>query len=184
MNTQSAPYMTQAPVPIPLSPSRNPNLAPQRDGTVVTSIPDVYSNRLGDKETPSLSYPKGLGSPVMGLPFQEEGPADFFPSVCLKTHWDPKMILKRSHPDGHVAQATDPRPWTRICMEYTTAGEDDKAPEVNPNIVLPMGGKFYPASKYMEAIDDESKLHWLDRHLGLCEGNQWQPNSEGDMFNS
>ena len=184
MNTQSAPYMTQAPVPAPLSSSRNPNLVPPRDGTVVTSIPDVYSNRQGDKETPSLSYPKGLGSPVMALPFQQEGPADFFPSVCLKTHWDPTMILKRSLPDGHVAQSTDPRPWTRVCMEYTTAGEEDKAPEVNPNIVMPMGGKFYPASKYMEAIDEESKLHWLDRRLGLCEGNQWQPNSEGDMFNS
>jgi hypothetical protein len=69
-------------------------------------------------------------------------------------------------------------------MEYTTAGEQDAAPEVNPNIVMPMGGQFYPASKYKEAIDDESKLHWLDRPLGTCEGNQWQPNERGDMFNS
>jgi hypothetical protein len=69
-------------------------------------------------------------------------------------------------------------------MEYTTAGEQDSAPEVNPAIVMPMGGQFYPASKYKEAIDDESKLHWLDRPLGTCEGNQWQPNERGDMFNS
>jgi hypothetical protein len=120
----------------------------------------------------------------MSLPFEQEGPADFFPAVCLKTHWDPTMILKRTLPDGYVAQSTDPRPWARICMEYTTAGEEDAAPEVNPNIVMPMGGQFYPASKYKEAIDDESKLHWLDRPLGTCEGNQWQPNERGDMFNS
>ena len=120
----------------------------------------------------------------MEYPLKNEGPVDFFPPVCLKTHWDPTMILKRTLPDGYVPQSTDPRPWTRICMEYTTAGEQDSAPEVNPAIVMPMGGQFYPASKYKEAIDDESKLHWLDRPLGTCEGNQWQPNERGDMFNS
>jgi hypothetical protein len=69
-------------------------------------------------------------------------------------------------------------------MEYTTAGEDTTAPEVNPSIVMPNGGQFYPASKYKEAIDNESKLRALDRPLGTCEGNQWQPDSRGDMFNS
>ena len=133
---------------------------------------------------PSLNYPLEKGSPVMSYPVTSEGPADFFPPVCLKTHWDPTMILKRTLPDGYVPQSTDPRPWTRICMEYTTAGEQDAAPEINPNIVMPNGGQFYPASKYKEAIDNESKLHWLDRPLGTCEGNQWQPNERGDMFNS
>ena len=133
---------------------------------------------------PSLNYPVEKGSPVMEYPLKNEGPVDFFPPVCLKTHWDPTMILKRTLPDGYVPQSTDPRPWTRICMEYTTAGEQDSAPEVNPAIVMPMGGQFYPASKYREAIDDESKLQGLDRPLGLCEGNQWQPNERGDMFNS
>ena len=133
---------------------------------------------------PSLNYPVEKGSPVMEYPLKNEGPVDFFPPVCLKTHWDPTMILKRTLPDGYVPQSTDPRPWTRICMEYTTAGEQDMAPEVNPTIVMPMGGQFYPASKYKEAIDDESKLHGLDRPLGTCEGDQWQPNERGDMFNS
>jgi len=133
---------------------------------------------------PSLNYPVEKGSPVMEYPLKNEGPVDFFPAVCLKTHWDPTMILKRTLPDGYVAQSTDPRPWARICTEYTTAGEQDTAPDVNPDIVMPMGGQFYPASKYKEAIDDESKLHWLDRPLGTCEGNQWQPNEHGDMFNS
>jgi hypothetical protein len=184
MNTQSAPYMNQAPVNNPLPSSRNPNTAPIRDGTQVTEIPEVYSNSQGDGETPANSYPTELGSPVMSLPFQQEGPADFFPAVSLQTHWDPTMILKRTLPDGYVPQSTDPRPWTRICMEYTTAGEDSEAPDVNPNIVMPTGGEFYPASKYRAAIDDESKLRWLDRKLGTCEGNQWEPNEAGDMFNS
>lgn len=176
--------MNQAPVVAPLPSSRNPNMSPPRDQTQVVPIPDVYSNSRGDGETPATSYPTKLGSPVMSLPMQQEGPADFFPAVCLQNHWDPTMILKRTLPDGYVPQSTDPRPWARICMEYTTAGEQDTAPDVNPAIVMPMGGQFYPASKYMEAIDDESKLHWLDRRLGLCEGNQWQPNQAGDMFNS
>ncbi len=180
----AAPYMNQAPVTSPLPRSWNPNIPPPRDQAQVVPIPETYSNPQGDGETPATSYPTKLGSPVLSLPFQQEGPADFFPAVCLKTHWDPTMILKRTLPDGYVAQSTDPRPWTRICMEYTTAGEQDTAPEVNPSIVMPMGGQFYPASKYKEAIDDESKLHWLDRRLGTCEGNQWQPNERGDMFNS
>lgn len=176
--------MNQAPVVEQLPSSRNPNIPPPRDQAQVAPIPEVYSNQQRDSETPATSYPTAKGSPVMSLPFQQEGPADFFPAVALKTHWDPTMILKRTLPDGYVAQSTDPRPWTRICMEYTTAGEQDTAPEVNPSIVMPMGGQFYPASKYMEAIDNESKLHWLDRPLGTCEGNQWQPNERGDMFNS
>jgi hypothetical protein len=94
------------------------------------------------------------------------------------------MILKRTLPDGYVAQSMDPRPWAKVCMEYTTAGEDTVAPEVNPNIVMPMGGQFYPVSKYTESIDQESQLHRLDRPLGTCEGNQFQPNERGDMFNS
>jgi len=176
--------MEQSPVGNPLPQSRNPNLVPVRDGMQVLPIPEVYSNREGDTETPATSYPSVSGSPVLSLPLQQEGPADFFPSVCLKTHWDPTMILKRTLPDGYVAQSMDPRPWAKVCMEYTTAGEDTVAPEVNPNIVMPMGGQFYPVSKYTESIDQESQLHRLDRPLGTCEGNQFQPNERGDMFNS
>jgi len=69
-------------------------------------------------------------------------------------------------------------------MEYTTSGEQDTAPEINPSIVMPSGGQFYPASRYTEAIDNESKLRALDRPLGTCEGNQWEPSMEGDMYNS
>ncbi len=134
--------------------------------------------------TPPMSYPRERGSPVYGLPLQKEGPADFFPAVCLKTHWDPTAILKRTLPEGYVPQPTDPRPWTRICMEYTTAGEQTPAPEVDPSIVMPMGGEFYPPGRYSAAIDNESKLRALDRKLGTCQDDEWKPTASSDMYTS
>ena len=94
------------------------------------------------------------------------------------------MILKRTLPDGHVSLPTDPRPWTRICMQYTTAGDNEAAPPVNPEIVLPAGGANYPYQRYSTAIDNESALRRLDRPLGTCEGNQWEPSLRSDMYDS
>ena len=133
---------------------------------------------------PAREIPREKGSPVLELPIKQEGPTEFYPPVCLQTHWDPTSILRWTLPEGYVPQTTDPRPWTRICMEYTTAGEQDDAPAVNPNIVMPTGGKFYPASRYIEAIDSESQLRVLDRPLGTCEGDQWMPTLRSDMYNS
>ena len=131
-----------------------------------------------------MTIPRDKGSPVLELPLEREGPADFFPAVCLQSHWDPTMILKRTLPEGYVPQSTDPRPWTRICMEYTTAGEQDAAPAIDPNIVMPSGGQFYPASRYAAAINDESKLRVLDRPLGTCELDQWEPSPSSDMYDA
>ena len=132
---------------------------------------------------PPVSYPRERGTPVQEYPIGMEGPADFFPAVCLQSHWDPTAILKRTLPQGYVPQPMDPRPWTRICLEYTTAGEQEEAPPTDPSVVMPNGGQFYPPGRYAQAIDDESKLRALDRPLGTCEGNQWEPNFNGDMFN-
>jgi hypothetical protein len=128
--------------------------------------------------------PREKGSPVLELPLMKEGPDDFFPAVRLKTHWDPTAILRHTLPAGYVGQSTDPRPWTRICMEYTTAGEQDTAPVINDSVVMPMGGQFYPASRYSAAIDNESKLRWLDRKLGTCEEDQWEPTARSDMYDA
>ena len=49
---------------------------------------------------------------------------------------------------------------------------------------MPNGGSFYPPGRYAAAIDDESKLRWLDRKLGTCEGNQWEPTLRSDMYNA
>lgn len=183
-SSSGAPYMRQVPVRSELPSSRNPNVAPPHGGERVAPIPAVFSNTEGDSETPAMSYPTEAGSPVMSLPFQQEGPDDFFPAVCTKTHWDPTAILRKTLPEGYVPQSLDPRPWTRICMEYTTAGEDGPAPAINPSIVMPQGGQFYPVSRYMQAIDDESKLRVLDRPLGTCERDQWGPTANSDMYNS
>jgi hypothetical protein len=142
-------------------------------------------NLLGMKvvdPTPPSSYPREKGSPVYGLPIEREGPSDFFPAVCLQSHWDATAILRHTLPEGYVPQALDPRPWTRICMEYTTAGGQEAAPVTNPNTVMPNGGQFYPPGRYAAAIDDESKLRWLDRKLGTCETDQWEPTARSDMY--
>lgn len=136
--------------------------------------------------TPPMNYPRELGSPVQDLPLGNQGPADFYPPVCLKTHWDPTAILRHTLPSGgrSLALPLDPRPWTRVCMQYTTAGEQERAPDVPSNVVLPSGGQFYPPGRYQAAIDEESQLRRLDRPLGTCEGNQWEPSLRSDMFNA
>jgi hypothetical protein len=133
---------------------------------------------------PPPTYPREGGSPVSHSALMSEGPQPFYPPVCLKTHWDPTQILKRTLPSGYVAQALDPRPWTRICMEYSTTGDNMPAPKVGENVVLPSGGQFYPASRYSASIDNESKLRGLDRPLGTCEADQYVPPINGDMFTS
>jgi hypothetical protein len=69
-------------------------------------------------------------------------------------------------------------------MEYTTSGVQEEAPAVDPGAVLPAGGQFYPPGRYSSAIDDESRLRRLDRPLGTCEKDQWEPTIDSDMYNS
>ena len=134
---------------------------------------------------PPPNYPRELGSPVSTAPIQAEGPTPFYPPLCLKTHWDPTAILARTLPNSYVPQALDPRPWARICMEYTTTGPEEAAPAVSPDVVLPTGGQFYPSSRYAGAIDAESQLRRLDRPLDKwCDKGQYEPNQAGDMFNA
>lgn len=130
------------------------------------------------------NYPREGGTPVSQMPFDGEGPRPFFPPMCLQTHWDPSMIIRRTLPTQHVGQALDPRPWTKVCLQYTTAGEDVPAPQVDRSTVLPSGGQFYPASRYSAAINDESALRRLDRPLGTCDDEQFYPDPRGDMYNS
>ena len=131
------------------------------------------------------NYPREGGSPVSEAQISGEGPRPFYPAMCLRTHWDPTMILKRTLPTEYVPQALDPRPWTKICLEYTNTATDEPAPKIDPNAVLPSGGQFYPASRYAGAIDAESQLRRLDRPLDKwCEKDQYEPNMNGDMYNS
>jgi hypothetical protein len=129
------------------------------------------------------SYPREQGTPVSQVPFRDQGPRPFYPAMCIQTHWDPTAILRRTLPTQYVPQTLDPRPWAKICLRYTTTGEDLGAPEVPASTVLAGAGQFYPTSRYMEGIDAESQLRRLDRPLGTCEKDQYEPSMQGDMFN-
>ena len=137
------------------------------------------------------NYPREMGSLVSPSKLTSEGPRPFYPAVCLNYHWDPTAILKRTLPTEYIPQSLDPRPWTKICLEYTTSGENGPGPEVDPSVVLPSGGppSSGPANRYMEAIDTESQLRRLDRPLssdkplGTCNEKQYVPDQNGDMYN-
>ena len=133
---------------------------------------------------PPRNFPTEKGTPVQELPLADQGPRPFYPPVCLKTHWDPGMILRHTLPDEHLSLPMDPRPWTRICMVYTTTGENQPAPDVPDFAALPSGGQFYPPTRYQQAIDNETQLRRLDRRLGIAEAAQYVPSQRGDLFNS
>jgi hypothetical protein len=129
------------------------------------------------------NHPLESGSLTNKANFSNEGPRPFFPPVCLRTHWNPTKIIERTLPNEYVPQALDPRPWVKVCLEYTTSGENGPAPDISSSAVLPMGGSVYPTSRYTDAIDNESALRRLDRPLGTCDEDQYYPNRGGDMFN-
>jgi hypothetical protein len=112
---------------------------------------------------------------------QEQNP-NMFPPVCLRTHWDPTRIYARTVPQTQVATPLDPRPYTKVCLEYVTSQEFEDAPRPDDSVVYPSGGTVYPPTRYREAIDNESLLRRLDRPLGTCERDQYIPPRSGDMY--
>jgi hypothetical protein len=92
------------------------------------------------------------------------------------------MIIKRTLPQQRVSLALDPRPLTKICKQYV--GEPDfSAPEPPANMVFPMGGTFYPPTRYAEAIDRESILRTLDHPLDRwCTDTQYIPSEDSTMY--
>ena len=86
--------------------------------------------------------------------FYEGGPrntAEAFPPACLRTHWDPTMVVKHVLPDFRIGgELMDPRPAAKICFQYhhTSAGD---APlkgefqyEVPPTPLQFLGGPHRP----------------------------------------
>lgn len=111
-------------------------------------------------------------------PFGNEGPIPFFPPVCIKTHWDPTERLRHILPEGGQQREQLPmdfRPYTKVCMTYTTSGAFEPVAAPPSDKVYPPGGEFYPPSRYASAIDRESALRRLDRPLGTCEDDQFTP---------
>ena len=131
---------------------------------------------------PPKNYPRVKGTPVEAYPTQGSTTTPFFPPVCLKSHWDATQIYQKTVPSQHVALPIDFRPWTKVCMEYVTAGPVEALPPVPDSVVFPSGGEFYPPQRWSNNIDNDSLARRLDRPLGTCEDNQYIPPRTGDMF--
>lgn len=116
------------------------------------------------------------------FPFQDANATA--PPVCLRSHWDPEMIIRRTLPNAPLATPLDPRPWTKVCLSYTTSQDFEEAPRPSDDLVMPAGGTVYPPTRYREAVDDESLLRRLDRPLGTCEREQYVPSRASDMYRS
>jgi len=107
---------------------------------------------------------------------------NLFPPVCLKTHWDPTLIIKHTLPQQKVSLALDPRPLVKICKEYR-GYPDVPAPEPPSNMVFPSGGAFYPPGRYAQSIDKESILRTLDHPLDRwCTDTQYIPSMDSTMY--
>jgi hypothetical protein len=115
-------------------------------------------------------------------PFPNASNPNLFPPVCLRSHWDPEQIIQRTLPNAPLAVPLDPRPWTKVCMTYTTTQDFEDAPRPSDSLVMPSGGDKYPPSRFREAIDQESLLRRLDRPLGTCERDQYIPPRSGTLY--
>jgi hypothetical protein len=102
----------------------------------------------------------------------EEG----FPDVCLQSHWDPSALADRYIlPRQEAPLPTSYLPFTRICLEYTTAdrGSGLSGDDLAQKPIL-LGGRAstdFPYKEYATAVDRESDLLGLPRPLvKYCEG--------------
>jgi len=110
---------------------------------------------------------------------------------CAPKHWDPTMVYRYTIPEIYGAQALpmDPRPWTKICLEYVNSGPAEYAPKPPSDMVFTGAGEVRPPNRYIEAIDNESQLRRLDRPLnndlltkGRCRSKQYQLPANSDAL--
>jgi len=119
---------------------------------------------------------------VSHYPFEHvEG--NLFPPVCLKTHWDPTQMLTHILPQQKVSLPMDFRPLVKVCKNYVTSAPPVEAPAPPSDMVFPMGGTFYPPSRYANGIDKESVLRTLDHPLDRwCTERQYIPSENSNMY--
>lgn len=123
------------------------------------------------------------------FPFEDDKTLDpSLSKMCTPGHWDPTKIFRRTVPLGPAqALPTDPRPWTRICLEYVNSGPLEQAPAPPSDVIFPMGGQTYNPVPYIQNIDKESALERLGRPLTrdlpqYCNPGQYVPPSRGTLF--
>ena len=94
------------------------------------------------------AYPNNLAAFYAGGPKTVE---DAFPPACLRTHWDPTMVVKHVLPDFRVVQPLDPRPAAKICFAYHYSSAGDAPLPAEPRSTVPptppqfLGGLHRPA---------------------------------------
>lgn len=106
--------------------------------------------------------------------------------MCPPSSRDPTKIYQRTVPIEYYSQPlpTDPRPWTRICMEYVNSGPAEMAP--TPSFI-PLGAQVANPIPYIQNMNDESTLKRLGRPLQKdlprsCNSRQYAPDMSSDMF--
>jgi hypothetical protein len=115
-------------------------------------------------------------------PIENAENPDIFPKVVLRSHWDPENIIRRTLPNERVPLLLEPRPYTKVCLNYVTSAPFEEPPTSPDSVVYPSGGDRYPPARYTNAIDNESKLRRLDRALGLCEKEQYRPGIDTNLY--
>ena len=110
---------------------------------------------------------------------------------CAPKHWDPTMVYRYTIPEIYGVQSLpmDPRPWTKICLEYVNSSPPEYAPSPPSDMVITGAGEHRPPLRYLEAIDNESQLRRLDRPLnndlitkGSCKSKQYVLPQNSDAF--
>jgi len=130
---------------------------------------------------PSYEYTKKPENPSK-FPIENADNPNIFPKVILRSHWDPEQIIRRTLPSAQVPSLIEPRPYTKVCLNYVTSAPFEEPPTPPDSLVYPGGGTVYPPNRYKDAIDNESKLRRLDRHLGLCEKEQYVPGLTTNLY--
>jgi hypothetical protein len=131
-----------------------------------------------------LQVANPVGESESPFPYKAAGTeAELYPPVCLRSHFDPTAMLRLILPNQQVQLPMDFRPYTKVCKDYVTSAPAIEAPLPPTNMVFPSGGQFYPPGRYSEHINDESKLHYLDRRLDRwCQKKEYVPPTNSDMY--
>jgi hypothetical protein len=109
---------------------------------------------------------------------------------CAPKHWDPTMVYRYTVPDTYPqALPMDPRPWTKVCLQYVNSSPAEYAPAPPSDMVFTGASSFHPPTRYLEAIDHESELRRLDKPLnndllsqGRCKSTQYKLPLNSDAF--